>query len=239
MKRREINLQKRTGVEVMSGKQDYFRDALEGKKIPILVLDQRWHQLFDVVEKPSKVKRAEEKVNKLLAKQGKVNDDIKELNALKQKLMDNVMQNIQGAETENRNTLPEKRLKADSRLIDDINKKLDDANNLNTTLPKKLEEANKTLMLETMQFCYQTMQDNGKAIGEIAEWLEKTREQAKINAMEKANRESVNKQLYSYLHNIFGAGIINIFDLKYDELYAETGDSPSVQKENQKNKKQP
>ena len=87
----------------MSGKQDYFRDALEGKKIPILVLDQRWHQLFDVVEKPSRIKRAEEKVNKLLAKQGKVNDDIKELNALKQKLMDNVMQNIQGAETENRN----------------------------------------------------------------------------------------------------------------------------------------
>ena len=237
MKQVLINLQKRTGVEVMSGKQEYFKDALEGKKIPILVLDQKWHQLFDVVEKPSRIKRAEEKVNKLLAKQGKVNDDIKELTALKQKLMDNVMQNMQGSEAENRDTLPERRLKADSRLIDDVNKKLDDAKNLNATLPKKLEEANKTLMLETMQFCYHTMQDNGKVIKEIAEWLEKTREQAKINAMEKANRESVNKQLYSYLLNIFGANIINIFDLKYDEMYAEGKKTSSMQNEEQKNKK--
>ena len=161
----------------------------------------------------------------------------KELTALKQKLMDNVMQNMQGSEAENRDTLPERRLKADSRLIDDVNKKLDDAKNLNATLPKKLEEANKTLMLETMQFCYHTMQDNGKVIKEIAEWLEKTREQAKINAMEKANRESVNKQLYSYLHNIFGANIINIFDLKYDEMYAEGRKTSSMQNEEQKNKK--
>lgn len=203
----------------MRGKQD-FEGALKGKQVPILVLDQKWHQLFEPIGKPPRIKRAEEKVNKLLAKQGKVNQDIKELTALKQKLMDNIMQNMQGAETQNADTLSEKRLKADRRLIDDVNRKLQDANAQNTELPEKLRQANENLMLETMQFCYQTMQSNSAVIEQISKWLAETHEKVRKNVNEKETLESVNEHLYSYLHDIFGADVINIFDLKFDEIYA-------------------
>ena len=46
----------------MRGKQD-FEGALKGKQVPILVLDQKWHQLFEPIGKPPRIKRAEEKVN--------------------------------------------------------------------------------------------------------------------------------------------------------------------------------
>lgn len=222
----------------MSGKKD-FKGVLEKKQVPLLVLDQKWHQLFEPAGKPLRIKRAEEKVNKLLVKEGKVNQDIKELTALKQKLMDNIMQNMQGAELETTDDLPEKRLKEDSRLIDDINKKLKDAKDLEATLPEKLEEANENLMIETMQFCYQKMQNNGRKIQEIADWLTEIREKVKDSVIEKESRESMNKQMYSYLHDIFGADVINIFDLKYDEMYAEIKTaSKNKPKEGQKNKEQ-
>ena len=46
------------------------REALKGKKVPILVLDRRWHTLFPQGEKPAEIIQLEEKLNELLKRQG-------------------------------------------------------------------------------------------------------------------------------------------------------------------------
>ena len=51
------------------------REALKGKKVPILVLDRRWHTLFPQGEKPAEIIQLEEKLNELLKGQGKHRDN--------------------------------------------------------------------------------------------------------------------------------------------------------------------
>ena len=39
----------------------------------------------------------------------------------------------------------------------------------------------------------------------------------KKNIIKKQNREINNKEIYSYMHDIFGRDVINLFDVKYEE----------------------
>ena len=40
------------------------REALKGKRVPILVLDRRWHTLFPQGEKPAEIIQIEEKLGR-------------------------------------------------------------------------------------------------------------------------------------------------------------------------------
>ena len=63
----------------MSRSDDVFRPALAGRKIPILTLDGKWHQLFNQTQPDKRIKRLEEKLNDLLKRQGKANTEIKDI----------------------------------------------------------------------------------------------------------------------------------------------------------------
>ena len=66
----------------MKSEQD-FQEALKNKKIPILVLDQKWHRLFAIHGKTDAIKSLEEEENGLLVRQGQLNTKLKELKKLK------------------------------------------------------------------------------------------------------------------------------------------------------------
>ena len=44
---------------------DEFRKALEHKKLPLLVLDQKWHRLFAIHGKTDEIRNAETELNNL------------------------------------------------------------------------------------------------------------------------------------------------------------------------------
>ena len=44
------------------GDKKEFKEALSGKKVPLLTLDQKWHQLFERNGKPIRVQRLEDKI---------------------------------------------------------------------------------------------------------------------------------------------------------------------------------
>ena len=62
-----------------------LQQLVHGKKLPILVLDERWHKLFPGGNKPEEVKSLEKKCNELLKEQGKLVNEIKELRKGKKK----------------------------------------------------------------------------------------------------------------------------------------------------------
>ena len=47
----------------------------------------------------------------------------------------------------------------------------------------------------------------------------------KKNIIKKQNREINSKEIYSYMHDIFGAQIIDIFDLKQEEQETDSNES--------------
>ena len=58
---------------------------------------------------------------------------------------------------------------------------------------------------------------NDEEIKEIDAWIKQVRIDLKKNIIKKQNREINSKEIYSYMHDIFGAEIIDVFDLKEEE----------------------
>lgn len=194
-----------------------YMEALAQKKVPILVLDQKWHRVFALNGKPQNVKAEEAILNELLERQGQLNNDIKDLKKTKAKLMENIVQNMDGTHEENINDISSRKLEEDRRLIDEINARMEEYEDELMELPRKIQEANRTLMISTMQFCYQKLRDNVSEIEEITEWITQVRIDLKKNIIRKQNREINNRQIYSYMHDIFGAQILDLFDLKEED----------------------
>ena len=81
-------------------------------------------------------------------------------------------------------------------------------------------------MLETMDYCYREMKNNTEQIKILSDWLTRTRREIKKNVVIKQNREIMNRQIYAYMHDIFGADVIDIFDLEYNKPGEDFGENP-------------
>lgn len=199
----------------MKRTEEVFKPALVGKKIPILTLDNKWHKLFTRTDPDENIKALESKLNKLLMRQGKVNTETKELKKIKKKLMDEIVEMVDDLE-QGQDADKEKKVQENKRLINECNEKLEGYQDEILDLPKEMEAVNYQLMLATMEVCYEQIKDNSNQIDEITDWLTKIRIELKKQVVRKQEREINNHELYSYMHDIFGAEVINIFDMKYN-----------------------
>jgi len=195
----------------MAKKEEVYLRALEGKRIPILTLDHKWHHLFQMMEPDKELNRLEEELNNLLKRQGKLNTESKNIKKIKKKLMDEIVQAM-----EKDDLASQKKTEDNKRLIEECNEKLDEYQDELLDLPKQIDKANRELMLRTMEMCYEVLQVNTRDITEIGEWIEQVRVELKKNIIRKQEKEIKNNELYTFMHNIFGADVINIFDMKYN-----------------------
>ena len=102
-----------------------------------------------------------------------------------------------------------------THISEECNEKLDTYRDENLDLPKRINDANKNLMLMTMEACYEDIQENHKQIQEITEWINNIRVELKKNMVRKEEMQRRNQDLYAYMHDIFGADVIELFDMKF------------------------
>ena len=200
----------------MKKESEEFRIALEKVQLPILILDNKWHQLFQMIGKSQEIKDAEEQVNHLLKEQGRLNQDIKEFKKIKSNLMDEIVANMDQLEekrTDDKSTLIEN----NQKMIEEVNRKLDEASDMLLDIPNMLKEENEKLMVYCMDYCYDLLKANGEKIEEIGNWIKKIRLELKKNILLKQDAEIKNQEIYNYMHAFLGAKVINVFDLKFDE----------------------
>ena len=196
----------------MKERQD-FKSALIGKTVPLLVLDQKWHRLFAVHGKTDEIKDLESKLNTLLAEQGRLNHRMKELKKLKGRLLDEIVQGMEDKKA---------KVEENKRLVDEINEKLETCEDELIDIPHQIRETNDELMLFSMDYFYEKIRINQDEAKEIEEWINQIRIDLKKNIIRKQNRDINNREIYAYLHDIFGPEVINIFDIKYDENAKES-----------------
>lgn len=192
-----------------------FSKLLEGKKLSVAVLDHEWHELFNYVKPDREIKRLEEKLNELLKRQGKANTETKEIRKIKARLMDEIMQMMNEIGESEPSAKVQKKMDDNKRLINECNEKIDAYQDELLDLPKQIDEVNRKLMIRTMELCYDDIAANTRDIKEIAEWIAKVRVELKKQVLRKQDRETRNQELYRYLHGIFGADVIDIFDMAY------------------------
>ncbi|MCF0132210.1 MAG: hypothetical protein HUJ71_10760 [Pseudobutyrivibrio sp.] len=196
----------------MSEKHD-FKESLLNVKIPLMVLDQKWHRLFALGGKPEDVKAIEAQISELLKRQAEVKQEIKDLKKVKENLMKSVMSNMEGT-----SDLVSKKLDDDKRLLEECNERLNEREDELLNIPSIIEACKYQLMDATMSFCYDKLRANSKEADEITEWIKTVRVQLKKNIIRKQNREINNREIYAYMHDVFGKDILDIFDITAGEF---------------------
>lgn len=196
----------------MGQEDEVFREALVGKKIPILTLDNQWHKLFTQTGDNDEIHGLEEKLNDILKRQGKLNTELKSLSAFKKKLMQEIVDIMELPDS----SAKEKKMSDNKRMIEESNQKMDDYNDELMDIPKQIDEANFELMMATMRVCYAKIRQNVQEIDEINKWVSDFKVQLKRKILSKQQKEIWNDEMYSYMHSIFGPDVIDMFDMKYN-----------------------
>ena len=193
-------------------KVEVFSKALEGKRVPVLTLDSKWYRLLDELGRKA-VREDENRLNELLRVQGKINFQIKDLKKVKKKLMDEIVPMVDEAEL--RPEL-EQQIAKNKELIEQCNQKMDDLKDSLLDYPAEIQRVNHELMLETMAYCYESIQENTTGIEEIEKWVTDIRIELKKRLIRKQEMEQKNHEIYSYMQDIFGAEVLDLFDMTYN-----------------------
>lgn len=206
---------------------DDYENALLGRNIPILPLDNKWHRLMVGLEKTKEMKKDEEEIKELLKTQGRLNTEIKRAKALKKKLMDEIVGGMDDDDGGDKSEQNKNQIEECNDLIEAKTEELHE-------LPNQIGEINYRLMLATMEQCYDIIQENTGGIEEISDWIANIRVELKKNVVRKQEMELKNQEIYSYMHDIFGASVIDLFDMKYNP-----GENMLHKKEEKKPAKEP
>lgn len=188
-----------------------FQKVFKGKKIPIVTLDERWHELFPEYDKPAHIKELETKINDLLKQQGKLSGDMKDMKKLKSNLMQEIITNMDVNENA-AGKQRAKKLDRNQKLIKEISEKMKSSEDELIDLPYQIKSLNEQLIIESAKVCYNRLNNNSKRISEIAGWISGIREELKERLLEKQDMEMKNSAIYSYMHDVMGASLMQELD---------------------------
>lgn len=180
------------------------------KHLPIVILDERWHQLFPEEEKNNKIRELEKQLGELLKRQGKVTTDIKAVKKIKSNLMQEILDNA-----DNQSLSEGKRQKLMSRnqkLILEAKEKLEQYEQEELELPEKIRNCNIALVIEGVQVCYERIHRNYDDIQLLGKWINEVRIELKKKILVKQDKEIKNTEIYSYMHDLLGPDMMEVFD---------------------------
>ena len=183
------------------------------KKVPILILDKNWHNIFPQEKKTKKILLLEETLSNLLKEQGQLNNDYKDYIKLKKQLMGDIL-NLTDEAFTNEIEMAKEKMGKNKKYILEINNKLKKIQKRLEKLPDEIEETNYRLLKESVIISYKEMKVHQKKLKELTEWIEKTREILKNKIEEKTIHEEKASEIYSYLHDLVGLELIEYLDKK-------------------------
>ncbi len=189
-----------------------FIDMIRNKRLPVLILDSRWQQLFPPEQRPVQIKKLEDNLKKELKLQAKLATELKELQSLKKKLMQGIVLNMEEVSQNEKENKRKKKLEKSQSLIVDINDKIKKCLEQTDEMPERIRLANEELMLASVRICYEKMHKNEHDIKAISEWINQTRVELKRQVLIKQDMEDANSRIYSYMHDMLGPEFMQLFD---------------------------
>ncbi len=193
-----------------------YMSALEGKSIPILTLDDKWHQLFTQTEMTPEIEALADELNALVERDGRIRLETKKIKKLKKTLLSEIVPLRDKANKTGNSPAIEKEISERTRLIGECNDKLAGSEDDLLDLSRQIYDVDYKLMVATMEVCYERLHENTDYIKGLDEWISRVRIELKKNVIRLQEAEMENYNLYSYMHQIFGPEVIDIFDMKYD-----------------------
>jgi len=194
--------------------EERYLESLRNVEVPLLTLDQKWHQLFPDHLKTKYLKKLEKELNQLIQKQGQVNNDLKDYEKTRKLLMDNIIQNMTDG-TEIDSPIRSKKQDQNQKLLGELQEKVAKAQGLRKELPEQIRLANQELLIESMRICYETLIQNTQDIEWEEQWIKQARAELTEHILVKQDKEMRNSELYRFMHDLLGARVVEIFDREH------------------------
>lgn len=188
-----------------------YDKIFKGKKIPILTLDERWHEIFPDYDKPAHLREIETRLNELIKQQGKMATDMKDMKNLKTKLMQEIIAHMDVNDTE-AGKLKAKKLDRNQKLIKELSEKMNKTEDELIKLPYQIKAVNEQLIIESAKVCYERLDRNNEKAAEISRWVAKVRDELKDKILEKQDMELKSTAIYSYMHDMLGPELLQDLD---------------------------
>jgi DNA repair exonuclease SbcCD ATPase subunit len=182
------------------------RDALRGKNVPILVLDQRWHTLFPKGEKPSDVRSLEDQVSDLLKRQGFLVNDLKDLKKTKRKLMAGIVSRMSDVEN------ADKKKKNQQRLLVEMQERIKEESDELMELPRRIQKANEELLIVGAVYCFEKLENGDRELDELNRDIVQLTGELKEKTAYKEDLEESMDSAYALMHGILGHDVMNVYD---------------------------
>lgn len=182
-------------------------ELLRGKKVPILVLDQRWHKLFPGGVKPAHIAAIEENLNALLKEQGKLVNEIKDLKKAKKKLMDAIVSGMSSSGNDKKKDKQQKLLLETKERIEAQSDRL-------MELPYEIKKTNEDLLINGVAYCYEELKIRAQSLEDLKGEIDSRREELKEKVAYRVELEESVDATYSLMHDLLGREVMNSFDKK-------------------------
>ena len=180
------------------------------KSIPVLIVNKDWHDLFGG-KKPTKIKATEKRLETLVKKYSQVKQETKEYEGLKKQLLEGILADMSNISEESTDQL-EKKMDTNTNLVQDLNARMNENDDLLLDLPRQIDDCNKELIFETAEFFYPKLIENTREYHILAEEINDLRKRLRVRLERRVELEEVNDAIYQKLHQIMGADILDELD---------------------------
>lgn len=198
---------------------DLDEDIIRKNKIPLLVEDDNWQELFgDIVNK--NIQQIKEELMELMEKERELDRLSKKLQKDKLHAMKMILGISDAVNNENKIENVDLLDKYKQR-IEDINADLDDIMYQLEIIPQDIRKMNFDLLKATVEYGYKELKVKEKKLNSVTEELEILRERLKELINKKHDYEEWIDATYSFLHGMLGSQEME----KLDEKILDKGES--------------
>ncbi len=191
---------------------DEVKKNMAYKNLPIVTLDKRWYELFPEDKKTPKIRELEKQLNNLIKRQGGITNDLKALKKIKNDMMEQILNNTEDSSLSEAKR--QKKMKMNQKLMLEAKDKIIELEQEELELPRNIRQANLELVMEGVEVCYQKIHENYDDIQHIGKVINDIRIELKKKVLLKQDKEIENTYIYSYMHDVLGPEMMEVFDTK-------------------------
>lgn len=185
--------------------------SLQNKNVPLLILDEKWLEIFPEHLQNTAIRSMVSELNDLLKKQGRQADEVKGLKRYKSQMMQEIVQYM-GADESALGRLKQRKLDKNQKKILELNEQLQATEDSLSDMPYRIRQVNAELMVESTRVCYERFQTNKERLSELDGEVAQLREKLKLKLLEKQEREMQDSKMYTYLHSMLGPQLMEELD---------------------------
>lgn len=194
---------------------EQIKVLLASKKLPIVVLDSLWYQMRDVLSHTDLTQK-ETELRELLKEQGKLNNDIKEYNVVKQNLLQKVLV-ISQEVNEQGSTNKVEELDKVSQAITKANETVEQLESRAIEVDDLIDKINKEIIESVVMDAYGSMEAYKVQKKQVEDEIDRLRKEVVEKTEEKKQYDHAITTIYNYLHKMIGYKYLDKVDHKLGE----------------------